>query len=176
MAGPFDGHRPGEHLEPALGGCVGPGSLAAHLAHKRADVDDFSPAAADHPGCDGASDVEGARQVDVDDLAPGFVGELLQRTAPVAPYVVHQHVHSAHLGFDLRDGERDLLRIGDVEGPSVRVESFAFQFGDDGVEFRFVAAVKNHSSPGSCEPSAHRQAQPLAGTRYQRRTPAQVEQ
>ena len=74
-----DGHRPREHLEASLRRGVIGYRWAAHFAHDRAGVDDFSPASLDHPRSHGPRDQEGARQVRLDHLAPAFLRHRRQR-------------------------------------------------------------------------------------------------
>ncbi|MBA7710207.1 hypothetical protein ES703_119143 [subsurface metagenome] len=121
VSSPIDGHGFGEHLNPALGGRIGPHRYPPHFAHKGTDVDDLAGPALDHAGDHLLAGQEDARQVDIQHLLPGRLIDALQGAAPLNAGVVHQDVNMADLVLyhrylfpDLLLGAPVLLAIGVV--------------------------------------------------------------
>src|SRR3712207_2191762 len=108
------GQRLGQAQQPGLGRGVVRLADAAHLADDRGDHHDPPGAALQHVPERGLGQVEGARQVDVDDPAPVVVGHLQHGAVGGDAGVVDQDVEATVLLDDLGDGAPAVVGVGDV--------------------------------------------------------------
>ena len=81
------------------------------------DVDDLAAAVGAQMGEDFADDVVGAVQVDIDDLPPGFEGDVVEiAKGGVDAGVVDDEVDGAELGDGAGDELLDVRVVGDIAG------------------------------------------------------------
>src|SRR4029450_2179211 len=112
-------HALGERHHPCLGNGIGHRRAGRAQPRNRGDIDDAAAALSLHHGGNGLGDQHRAGQVDVDDLGPFLVGEvveILERDRLVVGGIVDQDVEPAEALHHVVDHALHLVALGDVAG------------------------------------------------------------
>ena len=111
----------GEHLQTALGCCVGAHGLATQLRHHGADVDNLTLTTLHHLGQYSRRHDERTYQVDVDNLLELCAFHLVHRDTFDDAGIVHKDVDVTHLGVDFLNHLFHLVFFRNIANIAVHV-------------------------------------------------------